>query len=142
MVARLPEVKLLIVGSDMPSEIAALASPQVITAGYVPDVVPCFETSRVFVAPLRHGAGMKGKIGQSLGFGLPVVTTSVGAEGIGLRDGESAFVRDDPQEFANAVVALYTSPDTWRRVSATGRALIDERFSQRRVAREILSLAQ
>ena len=140
MVVRVSEVKLLIVGRDTPPEIAGLASPQAITADYGPDVIPCFEQNAVFVAPLRHGAGMKRKIGQGLRVGLPVVTTSVGAEGIGLRNGGSAFVRDDLQEFATAVVDRQTSPDTGHRLSVTERALIDGRFSQRRVAREVLSL--
>ena len=71
--------------------------------GYVRDVSPYFLRSRIFVAPLRFGAGMKGKIGQALSYALPVVTTPVGAEGLGLRDGENAVIADaDPQAFARS----------------------------------------
>ena len=86
--------------------------------GYVRDVSPFFLRSRVFVAPLRFGAGMKGKIGQALAYALPVVTTPVGAEGLGLRDGENAVIADaDPQAFAEAIVALYGDAERWQRIS-------------------------
>jgi polysaccharide pyruvyl transferase CsaB len=80
----LPDVTFVCVGSDPSERILALASDGITVTGYVPDVSPIFENSRVFVSPLRYGAGMKGKIGQSMGYGLPVVTTTIGAEGIGL----------------------------------------------------------
>ena len=83
-----------VVGSRMPEEVTTLASPSVRIAGYVPDLEPYFRSSRVFVAPLRYGSGMKGKIGQSMSYGLPVVTTSIGAEGIMLQDDETALIAD------------------------------------------------
>src|SRR5205814_10715677 len=78
--AALPQIELDIIG-DNPAEIAAYASPDVRVRGYVPDVEPFWQARRVFVAPLRYGAGVKGKIGEALAHGLPVVTTTVGAEG-------------------------------------------------------------
>lgn len=114
----LPEVKLTLLGSNPPQEVRALASDRVNVAGYVRDVEPYFLQSRVFVAPLRFGAGMKGKIGQALEYALPVVTTAVGAEGIGLRDGENAsIVAVDPQAFAQAIVTLYGDAVRWQRYS-------------------------
>ena len=125
----LPEVRFHIVGSNMPPEIEALRSDTIDPVGFVADVSPYFDRSRVFVAPLRQGAGMKGKIGHSLGFGLPVVTSRIGAEGLGLSDGVDAFIADSPDDFAEKVIRLYTEPDLWGEFSRRGQEIIQERFS-------------
>ncbi|UHD14551.1 glycosyltransferase family 4 protein [Thiocapsa bogorovii] len=138
--AQQSDIRFNIVGSDMPDSIHALASPLVNPVGYVPDVASWFENSRVFVSPLRHGAGMKGKIGQSLSYGLPVVTTHVGAEGMGLVDGVDALIADDPTAFANAVLRLYTDDVLWHRVSAAGQDLIAQRYSKDAVSPILMSL--
>lgn len=138
--AELPDVKLRIVGSHMPESIRALDSAAIEALGYVAEVEPCFAQARVFVAPLRHGAGMKGKIGHSLSQGLPVVTTSIGAEGMGLSDGREALIADDPQEFAAAVVRLYRDEALWSRLSAAGLALIRARYSKEAVAGQLAGI--
>lgn len=121
----LPETALTLVGSNPSQAVLALKSPKVRVTGYVRDVAPFFLRSRVFVAPLRFGAGMKGKIGQALSYALPVVTTPVGAEGLGLRDGENAVIADaDPQAFAAAVVSLYGDAERWQRLSDASEATL------------------
>lgn len=132
---QLPDVKLKIVGSHMPASICALQSANIDVVGYVADVEPCFAHARVFIAPLRHGAGMKGKIGHSLSQGLPVVTTRIGAEGIGLRDGIEALIADDPDEFADAVVRLYQDEALWSKLATAGLELVRSRYSK-----EVLAL--
>lgn len=138
--AELPEVKLRIVGSHMPDSIRALNSPAIEAVGYVAELEPCFGQARVFVAPLRHGAGMKGKIGHSLSQGLPVVTTRIGAEGMGLTDGSEALIADDPRQFAEAVVRLYRDEALWSQVSAAGLALMRERYSKAAVASQLANI--
>jgi glycosyltransferase involved in cell wall biosynthesis len=128
--ARLPEVVFRVVGSKPTREVQALASNQVEVAGYVADVDPWFERARVFVSPLRFGAGMKGKIGQAMSHGLPVVTTTIGAEGMGLVDGEHALVADDPEAFAAAVVRVYQDEALWGRLSRSARRHIEANFSE------------
>jgi glycosyltransferase involved in cell wall biosynthesis len=135
--ARQPEIRLVVVGSDPPSSIQACAGEQVTVSGYVPDVAPYFARCRVFVAPLRFGAGLKGKIGQALAAGLPVVTTSIGAEGFGLRHEETAMIADDPERFAESVVKVYSDAALWRRLADGGRRLIQDRFSPSVVRREL-----
>lgn len=125
----LPEVRLRIVGSHMPESIRQLDSPAIEAVGYVAEVEPCFAQARIFVAPLRHGAGMKGKIGQSLSQGLPVVTTAIGAEGMGLTHERDALIADDPCAFAAAVVRLYRDEALWSRLSEAGLALMRARYS-------------
>jgi glycosyltransferase involved in cell wall biosynthesis/uncharacterized coiled-coil protein SlyX len=137
---QLPHLVFHIVGSDMPDSIRSLASPRINPVGYVADVTPWFEQTRVFVAPLRHGAGMKGKVGQSLSYGLPVVTTSIGAEGMGLANDRDAMIADNPSDFAAAIYRLYTDDACWRRLSAAGQDVIRRCYSREMVARTLLPL--
>ena len=125
----IPGVVFYMVGSNITETVQALASQDVVAVGYVPDLTPYLDGCRVFVAPLRYGAGMKGKIGQSMGFGLPVVTTSIGAEGMGLIDGEHVLIADSPAAFARAVVRLYTDDLLWERMSQNALLHIKSNFS-------------
>ncbi|HKY28061.1 MAG TPA: glycosyltransferase [Pyrinomonadaceae bacterium] len=136
----LPRVSLLVVGDNVPEEIAACASADVRVLGFVPDIKPLYASARVMVAPLRFGAGVKGKIGESLAHGLPVVTTEVGAEGMGLSDGaEALIVSDDPREFASAVARAYTDPELWRQLSDNGYRHIAMNFTPEVIERIVAS---
>lgn len=130
---RLPSVKVTLLGSGPPEAVQLLESERVTVTGYLRDVSSYFERSRVFVAPIRFGAGLKGKIGQSLEFALPVVTTPVGAEGFPLRDGENCFLATTAKEFADAVVRLYTEEKTWTLFSSRSEEALGE-FGQHAVA--------
>ena len=122
----------------MSDEIRALAStPGIEIAGFVPDLTEWFERCRVFVAPLRFGDGVSGKIGQSMAYGLPVVTTRLGAEGMGLKDVEHALVADTPQDFANAVLRLMRDDALWSKLQANGRNLIERTQSMDVVRKKI-----
>ncbi|EGV19408.1 glycosyltransferase [Thiocapsa marina] len=138
--ARQRDIRFNIVGSDMPDVIRALESSLINPVGYVPDVAAWFDQSRVFVAPLRHGAGMKGKIGQSLSYGLPVVTSRIGAEGMGLTHEVNAMICDDPEDFAAAILRLYRDDTFWESLSAAGCGLIKRHFSKEAVAKKLLPL--
>jgi len=125
----LTAVKLFIVGNSPQEDIKALASEDIIITGYVEDLSPYLKKARVSVAPLRYGAGMKGKVGEALSWGLPVVTTSTGAEGMGLKNGENVLIADDAEEFAKKVIALYNDKDLWNRLSKNGKVYIEDNFS-------------
>ena len=103
-----------------PPEIVALASERIIVAGLQRDVRPFFDSVRLSVAPLRFGAGMKGKINQSMAFGVPVVATSLAVEGMNLADHEDILVADEPEDFARALIELYESEQLWKRLSQNG----------------------
>ena len=108
IVQQLPEIKLYIIGSNAPKEIVGLASENVIVTGYVDDATldMFYEKCKVVVAPLRYGAGIKGKIVDALYKGMPIVTTPIGAEG--LTDAERAMrIADKPETFAKYVIELY-----------------------------------
>lgn len=113
-------VKFYVIGEKPPTEIRALANNNIVVTGFQPEVTSFFERVRFSVAPLRFGAGVKGKINQSMGFGVPVVATSVAVEGMCLKDGEDVFIADDPGEFASAMVRLYRCEDVWQRLSDHG----------------------
>ena len=134
---RLPSVTFYIVGSNASPEIEAYDSATVRVMGYVPDINPLLQSARVFVAPLRFGAGVNGKIGEALSYGLPVVTTSIGAEGVGLTSGENAMIADDPAEFANSVLRVYEDMDLWRRLSESGYKHIENHFTPQIVGQKI-----
>ncbi len=125
----LPGVKFDVVGDYAPPEITAYDSEDVRVHGYVPDIAPLFRHCRVFVAPVRFGAGVKGKIGESLAYGVPVVTTSVGAEGMNLTHGEEALIADTPREFADCVVRLYREQTLWQKLSDEGYEHVKKTFA-------------
>jgi glycosyltransferase involved in cell wall biosynthesis len=125
----IPTIKVSIVGDKAPPEFAVYASDNVMITGYLADVDPLFQRNRVFIAPLRFGSGMKGKIGQALSYGLPVVTTPIGAEGMGLEDGSEALIADDANKFAAGVIKLYTDEALWQRLSDRGYEHIGRHFT-------------
>ena len=122
-------VRLDALGAFPPPELTALASEALSVPGHLEDVLGFFDRARVFVAPLRYGAGMKGKIGMAMARGLPVVTTSVGAEGMQLVDGVHTLVADDPASFAEAVLRLYRDDVLWERLSVEARDHVAREWS-------------
>ena len=125
----LPDVEFTILGNALSPEITSLASASVHPVGYVADADSHFARARVFVCPLRYGAGMKGKIGHSMSVGLPVVTTTAGAEGMMLTDGETALIADGPEAFAAAVVKVYLDERLWTDISDRAKTHIATHFS-------------
>jgi GT2 family glycosyltransferase len=118
-----PSLTVTLLGSNPPDRVWNLARDRrVHVTGFIHDVGPYFEAARVFVAPLRYGAGLKGKVGQSLEYGLPLVTTSIGAEGFDFVDGKDALIADLPEAFAAAVKRLYSDRVLWSRMSGAGTA--------------------
>ena len=137
MDAHLGDAKFYIIGDKAPPEIVALANEKIIVAGLQRDVRPFFNSVRLSVAPVRFGAGVKGKINQSMAFGVPVVATSVAVEGTGLRDREEILVADKPEDFAKALIGLYQNEQLWNRISENGlnktRALYSVRCSPQEI---------
>ena len=113
--------------------------------GHVPDLAPWLDRSRIALAPLRYGAGVKGKINQSMAHGLPVVATACAVEAMHLRDGEDVLVADEADAFADAVVRLYRERELWERLAANGLASVERHFSPdaaRGAVREVFFAAE
>jgi glycosyltransferase involved in cell wall biosynthesis len=140
VLARLPQIQFFVIGSDPPANVASLASANIHILGYVPDVEPHLQSCRLSVAPLRFGAGVKGKINLSLAHGLPVVATSIAAEGMFLKDGESVLIADDAHAFADAVVRLYQSEVLWNRLVLAGLAVMEQHFGFEAARRAVFDL--
>lgn len=138
--AELPDLVCHIIGPDPPPEILALNAPGLLIHGYVPEIAPFFCDCRLSVAPLRYGAGVKGKINQSLAYGLPVVATTPAVEGMNLVDRESALIADEAGTFATAIVRLYSDPALWQRLSAAGLAVMEQHFSFAAARRALVDL--
>ncbi|MCD7099173.1 class I SAM-dependent methyltransferase [Stenotrophomonas sp. MMGLT7] len=127
----MPGMRVSLVGSDPRPEVLALASERIQVTGYVSDarLEAYYQQARISVAPLRFGGGVKGKILESLRYGVPCVTTSVGLQG--LREAE-VFMRfaDEPQALADHILALLRDDDLWLAVSAAGQAFIRNGYSR------------
>ena len=136
------ELHLTALGSDPPPDLLARASHDVLIPGFLADVSGYFHGARVFVAPLRYGAGMKGKIGHAMSLGVPVVTTSVGAEGMGLLDGEHALIADTAESFADAIVRLYTDRVLWERLAEKALAKVNAEWSSDAMSRRLQALLE
>lgn len=118
----LPDVHFYAIGSNPPERLRALEGNGVTVTGLVRELGAMLDGIRVAVAPLRYGAGIKGKIATALAAGLPTVTTSLGSEGMHLTEGQDIRIADDPEAFAEAAIDLYTSEEQWTRLSKTGIA--------------------
>jgi GT2 family glycosyltransferase/glycosyltransferase involved in cell wall biosynthesis len=116
----LRDAKFYIIGDKPPPEIAELATERIIVAGLQRDARPFFDSVKLSVAPLRFGAGVKGKINQSMALGVPVVATSLAADGMGFTDHEDILLADEPEDFARALIELYESEEVWNRLSENG----------------------
>lgn len=120
----LPDIKVTLLGSHPTEAVKRLANDKVTVTGYIKNVTPYFLNHRVFVSPLRFGAGMKGKIGQSLEYGLPVISTKIGAEGMGLTHERDVLIADEEQYFAKQIIRLHQEEQLWTCLADNSKAAI------------------
>lgn len=128
---RLPqEARLVLAGSEMPERIHQLAGDRIVTLGFVPDLRDALEDARVFVAPLRYGAGVKGKLVTALANGLPSVCSGVAVEGMGLEDGWETLVANTPEDFAAAIQRLYEDEALWNGIQAAAYRFVERSYAR------------
>jgi glycosyltransferase involved in cell wall biosynthesis len=120
--------ELLVVGRNPPEDAVRSAGPGVTFTGRVPEIAPYFVRAHAVLVPLRSGAGTKLKVLDGLASGRPVVSTSVGVEGIAAEDGRHLLVADGGEAFADAVVRVLDDAALRARLGAEGRALAEERY--------------
>lgn len=138
VIAMFPQATLTIIGKNPPASIQDLAAGpegpgRVVVTGYVADPQPYLERAGVFIVPLRSGGGMRVKIVDAWRWGLPVVSTSIGAEGIRYRDGENLLIADDAEAFARAVVRVLCDPQLAGRLRGNGRRWAEQTYDWRAV---------
>jgi len=125
-----PTIECLLVGSDMPDAVRRLARPGVVPLGHVADLGSVFDRVRLSLAPLRYGAGVKGKVLESLAAGVPCIMTPVGAEGLELSATLQALVSEDPSRLAALICRLHDDEAAHRDAAAAGLLLIREHHNE------------
>jgi len=127
IIAEQPNAELYFVGREPSAEVRALAdSPEIHVTGTVPDIRPYLEECVAVVVPLRYGSGIRNKILESFAAGRPVVSTSVGAEGLPVRDGEHLLIANTDAEFASACLRVIREPELAARLVTAGLAVVAE----------------
>jgi O-antigen biosynthesis protein len=127
--AKKPEITFHIIGSKAPRDVLELARDGVVVHGYVEDIAPFMDGSRLSIAPLRYGAGVKGKINMAMSYGLPVVATAIAVEGMHVNAGTDVLTAETAEEFAAAIVRAYDDAALWKMLSDNGLANVREHFS-------------
>ncbi len=136
--AEVPEARLTVVGSNPTTDVLGLKQINGIDViGYVQETAPYLDRAAISIAPLRYGGGMKGKVCEALASGLPVVTTSFGAQGLNAIDGEHLMIADDPEQFAECVVRLLRDEDRSEQMGRSGQSLISALCSPDAVSGEL-----
>jgi len=134
---QIPGATLRLIGPDAPPEVLELAGPGIDVVGWVADLGPEYASTRVVIAPLRYGAGVKGKVAEAIEYGVPLVGTSVALEGMRFVDGVDVLVADREEQFADHVVALLRDDERWTSMAGRGQQRLVEQFSPQ-LARSVL----
>ena len=124
-----PGCEFSIVGKGLSENLLCTLDPSIRYLGHVPDIAAWLDTLRLTVAPLRFGAGAKGKIASSLACGVPCVATTVAVEGMGLENSCAVLLADTPAGFADHVRLAYIDATLWRQMSEAGRTHAQEALS-------------
>ena len=128
-----PQTHFFAVGSRPPAKITRLAVPGagIAVTGYLSDLEPILRQSAVMVVPVHSGSGMRVKILEAFARGIPVVSTTIGVEGIAAKNGEHLLVADGPTQFARAVIRLLQRPEEAGRLALAARQLVEARYDWR-----------
>lgn len=140
---RLPSIRLHIVSRQkIPNNINTLASKNIDLTPHIEDLSPWLSESRVLVAPLLSGSGMKDTFSLALHFGLPVVTTTIGAQALLLKNHHTALIGDSPKEIATYITDCHQNQELWQQLSATGLQFIAQQNSTTTLCHRIAELVQ
>ena len=129
--ASVPGAQLDIVGCEPSADVLALASDRVCVSGDVPDVRPYLQRAWLAIVPVLHGGGTRLKILEAMACALPVVSTTIGAEGLAVAHGRDILIADEPQAFAAHVIHLLRDTVLRGRFGRAGRALVERYYDWR-----------
>ena len=133
-----PNLETYIIGSRMPDRLKKLGESKGLKMlGFVEDLTPYYESCKLAIAPLRYGAGVKGKVNQALSYGLPVVGSPDAVEGMGLTHERDVMVAETPEDFADSIAKVCNNRELWQSLSEGGGASLAGRFTPE-VAEEAL----
>ena len=137
---KMPDITITIVGKNPPRDFVRLAEdPEsgVIVTGFVEELDPYFARSTLMVIPVRAGGGMRVRILEAFARAMPVVTTTIGLEGIDAQPGQDVLVADTPSDFANCVLRLMQDKSLQAMLSSNGRQLVESRYDWQVVLGEL-----
>lgn len=134
-----PNAIFTVIGKDPPAEIASYATSveHVEVTGYVSDPMPYLEETAVFIVPLQAGGGMRVKIIDGWSWGLPLVSTTIGAEGIQYQDGQNLLIADSAADFGRAVNRLLENPKLAEELAAAGRGTVEDCYDWQKAYKAI-----
>jgi glycosyltransferase involved in cell wall biosynthesis len=127
-----PDALFTVIGKEPPAELQTLNLPNLDVTGYVEDVTPYLQETAVFIVPLHAGGGMRVKIVDGWSWGLPIVSTTIGAEGIGYTDGRDILIADTAEAFAQAAIRLLCAPAQAAELGQHGRATLEAHYDWRK----------
>ena len=134
---KIPGICFYVVGSNIPNKIQELAAEDVLITGYLKDLENFLLNKRVFVSPLRYGAGVKGKIGMAMSVGIPVVATALSIEGMQLTESKNILVANEPEEFAETIYKIYQNEELWNLISENGSNFVEKEFGDEAVWKKL-----
>ncbi len=137
IVEKIPDIRLYIVGKNPTDAIKNRASKNVVVTGFVNDIRPYIRKATVYVIPLRMGGGTRLKMMEALSMRIPIVTTSLGCEGIDVVNGRDAIIEDDPTKFAEAVIDLLHNPERRNELVKNGAVLANESYGWTHVGKQM-----
>jgi GT2 family glycosyltransferase/ssDNA-binding Zn-finger/Zn-ribbon topoisomerase 1 len=135
---QIPDLRVNIIGS-VNTAITDINHPNFVFHGYVHCIESFFKSNLIMVAPLRYGAGVKGKIGQAFEYYLPVITSSIGAEGMNLKNKENALIEDSKEGFANAILTLHSNKVLWKTLQSKSEDSLHP-FSRAKLKENLLKI--
>jgi len=135
LIKQQPDLTLTIIGKNPDNRLleAAHPWPTINFPGFVKDLEPYFIKSRIFIAPLQYGAGMKVKVLNAMCRGIPVVTTAIGSEGIELENMKHLAISNNSQNMANIIFMLLTDSELWTQMQKNSRQLIREKYTWKKL---------
>ncbi len=135
-----PNIKLLLLGKHLPKNFLKYSVDNVESIGFVENITDYYNRASLFISPLFVGSGIRIKILESLSFGVPVIATSIGAEGIELSESDGLFVSDDPQKQAAIILDLLHKPNEIKRLGENAKSSIEKKYNIRTIMNETLEL--
>jgi glycosyltransferase involved in cell wall biosynthesis len=137
-----PEVEAWIVGANPPDQLRALDDARFHVTGLVDEIVPYYQRSAVSVVPLRSGGGTRLKILEAMALGRPVVSTTIGCEGLEVVDGQHLLTADDPRLFADHILHLLADDALWNEVVSRARRLVEDQYGWHSIAQRLIGIYQ
>lgn len=138
--SELPFVSFYIAGKNMPARIIARQAKQVVVVGEVNDFMEFSLQKNIMLVPLQSGAGIRIKILEAMSLGKTIISTSIGAEGIGLTHGEHLYIADTPDSFLNCLKECFTNPEKARQLGMNAQKFVSSHFSKKQIYTDLVSM--